>query len=147
MHRSRVSQLVGLGLPVLPNGKIHRSEAVAWVKSHVRPRGKAPLASDKVGPGPRERLDDLKVARARLALDKEAGRLVDRAKAEAAIFERARFERDAHLAFCQRLAPILAGELGADPAVVHAILDREMRQHLVDLAKTPLPGLSDARRS
>lgn len=146
MHRSRVSQLVGLGLPVLPNGKVHRSEALAWVKAHVRPRGKAPLAGDKVGPGPRERLDDLKVARARLALDKESGRLVDRAKAESAIFERARFERDAHLGWVQRVVPILAGELGVDPGPLHAALDREMRQHLVDLAKTPLPGLSDARR-
>ena len=146
MHRSRVSQLVGLGLPVLPNGKVRRSDALAWVKTHIRPRGNKPLAGEALAPGTRDTIDSLKIARARLALDKESGRLVDRAKAEAAIFERARFERDAHLAFCQRLAPILAGELGADPAVVHAILDREMRQHLVDLAKTPLPGLSDARR-
>jgi hypothetical protein len=89
----------------------------------------------------------VKVQRARLALEREQGNLVDRAAAMKAIFARARAERDAHLAFVHRAAPLLSAETGADPAKTFATLDRLMREHLEHLADTPLPDLERAARS
>jgi hypothetical protein len=42
-----------------------------------------------------------------------------------------------------RTAPQLAAELGADPARTFTALDRFMREHLLDLARTPLQVLTD----
>jgi hypothetical protein len=35
LSRARISQLCGMGLPVRPDGKVNRAEAVAWVKANV----------------------------------------------------------------------------------------------------------------
>ena len=35
LSRARISQLCGMGLPVRPDGKLNRAEAVAWVKANV----------------------------------------------------------------------------------------------------------------
>jgi hypothetical protein len=35
LSRARISQLCGIGLPVRPDGKVNRGEAVAWVKANV----------------------------------------------------------------------------------------------------------------
>jgi hypothetical protein len=76
---------------------------------------------------------------------KAAGELVDRAAAERLIFARARLERDAWLAWCTRAAPELAGELQADERAVFVALDRLVRRHLEELARTPLDVLSHDR--
>jgi hypothetical protein len=46
----------------------------------------------------------------------------------------AREERDAILAWPARAAPVLAGELGVDPARLQAVLDRSLREHLATRA-------------
>ena len=35
LSRPRISQLCGMGLPVRPDGKVNRAEAVAWLKANV----------------------------------------------------------------------------------------------------------------
>ena len=35
LSRARISQLCGMGLPVRPDGKVNRAEAVVWVKANV----------------------------------------------------------------------------------------------------------------
>jgi len=35
LSRARISQLCGMGLPVRPDGRVNRAEAVAWVKANV----------------------------------------------------------------------------------------------------------------
>lgn len=35
--RARISQLCNLGLPVRPDGKLDRGQAVAWVKVNIDP--------------------------------------------------------------------------------------------------------------
>ena len=67
---------------------------------------------------------------------------MDRKGVELALFERARAERDAHMAWVSRIAPELATELQADLSAVYAFLDREMRHHLEDLASTSLQELA-----
>ncbi len=85
----------------------------------------------------------VKVARARLRLETEKGRLINRDEIKVAIFNRARRERNAHLAWGLRVAPQLAAELSVDPALMFTALDRHLREHLADLARTPLLELPE----
>jgi hypothetical protein len=147
----RVSQLVGQGLPVRLDGKIDVKEGRQWFEANVNRR----TATAPTTPEP-PRVSEL--AEARLVREraqgellqqkaaKEAGRLVDRTTVERAAFERARAERDAHIAFAARIAPRIAVELGVDTRTLFAVLDREMREHLNRLSDTPLTGLLDGER-
>ena len=141
--KSRVSQLVDMGLPVAPNGKVRRSDALAWYAETVDPVRRKGLNGRK-GKSSREKLDAVKLDRETLALAKERGEIVDRASAEAAVFERARAERDAWLAWCHRTAPALATATGCDPAALFAALDGAVREQLAELASLPLDLLQDA---
>ena len=85
----------------------------------------------------------VKVARARLRLETEKGRLINRDEVKVAIFNRARRERNAHLAWGLRVAPLMAAELAVDPALMFTCLDRHLREHLADLARTPLLELPE----
>ena len=85
-----------------------------------------------------------KVQRAKLAFEKEQGKLIDADAAERTVFARAKAERDAHIAWVQRSAPIMAAELGVETGPVFAVLDKLMREHLEHLAETPLRDLFDA---
>lgn len=137
----RISQMIADGLPVLPNGKVGVEAAEAWYRANVRHKTDgAKRQADK--------LTDLKVEREqaqrdllRMEIERKRGALIDRKLVELAIFERARAERDAHIAWIQRTAAPLAAELGVDLNRLIAALDREMRQHLQELADTPLPEL------
>ena len=137
----RVSQMIGLGLPVLPNGKVPVEAADAWYRATVRQRADGAKHSANA-------LSDIRVQRESAQRDllqfdlaKRGGMLIDRKAVELAIFDRARAERDAHIGWVSRIAPALAAELGADLSQLYAALDREMRQHLEELADTPLPEL------
>jgi len=80
----------------------------------------------------------VKVARARLRLETEKGRLINRDEVRVAVFNRARRERNSHLAWVLRVAPLMALELAVDPALLFTCLDHHLREHLAELAKTPL---------
>ncbi len=82
-----------------------------------------------------------KVQRAKLAFEKEQGKLIDVADAERTVFARAKAERDAHIAWAQRSAPLMAAELGVKTGPMFTVLDRLMREHLEHLAETPLEEL------
>lgn len=144
LARSRISQLVDEGLPVLPNGRIDPEEGRAWMAEWLDPKRR-----DAAKEGAGEASQGGKVAQIRaasmmrdlrlkdLAVLKAENAVIDREKAEAAIFERARFERDAWTGWAARTAARLAAELGADPEQTFAALDREVRAHLDDLASKP----------
>lgn len=138
---SRISQLCDEGLPQTSNGKIPRQQALDWYCENIdanrrRAFGTAPQVSAKA------RLDEVKAELAQLELDKAKGNLIDRKKAEKLIFERARAERDDHLAWIARVAPVLAAELKTAPTATFAALDREMRAHLTELSKTEFKALN-----
>jgi hypothetical protein len=148
LTRGRISQLIAQGLPVRADGRIEVEAGLRWMEDNLdadrRNKGgsQAPAGAPTLAEA--KRLHEiLKIQRARLALDKERGDLVSRAEVKAAVFARARRERDAHMAWVARTAPQLAAELGADPARTFASLDRLMREHLLDLARTPLQVLAD----
>jgi|APTNR8051073442_1049403.scaffolds.fasta_scaffold09480_1 hypothetical protein len=142
--RGRISQLIAKGLPVTPEGKIDPEAGLAWLEQnldHDR-RGKGGVARQTT-PGPslaeaRRLLLLTQVQRARLALERERGDLVDAAGVTAAVLARARLERDAWQAWVTRAAPELAAELGTPERACFATLDRLVRAQLAHLAETPL---------
>ena len=137
----RVSQMISDGLPVLPNGKVDVEAGSAWYRANIRHKSDgAKRQADE--------LSELKVDREKaqrdlllIEIDRKQGNLIDRKSVELALFDRGRAERDAHLAWVQRIAAPLASELGVDLVRLLAALDREMRQHLLELAQTPLEEL------
>ena len=81
----------------------------------------------------------VRVANARLKFDKERGKLVNKDDVKILVFNRARKERNAHLAWIMRASPLMAADLQVDPTLMFSVLDRHVREHLSDLAK--IPGL------
>jgi hypothetical protein len=65
----------------------------------------------------------------------ERRELVDRAKAVAQVFRLARDERDAWVNWPARVAAMIAAELEMDPHRVHTVLERQVRDHLSELAE------------
>lgn len=143
VSKARVTQLVELGLPVTANGRIPRSEGLAWYEANVTPHRRKGLRAPTPVAGARGELEALKVERERLFLARERGELVARADVARAAFARGRADRDALLAWASRVSAPLAAELGADPAATFSALDRLAREHLAERAATPLDGLAD----
>ncbi len=151
LSKGRISQLVAEGLPVRSDGKIDVDAGLAWMEQNLDPArrnkgGTRPQDPSTSLAEARRRHLIVQVQRAKLALEQERGKLIDAAEATMTIFTRARVERDAHIAWVQRSAPLIAGELGADPSRTFAILDRLMREHLEHLANTPLEDLHAGNR-
>jgi len=69
------------------------------------------------------------------------GDLIERAKAERLVFEFARRIRDAWAQWPARIAAPLAAQLGADPHAVEAALAAEVRRHLEELSRDPVPRI------
>ena len=86
----------------------------------------------------REEKERERIRRMKLDYDEKAGRLVDKAAAERAIFGRARLERDAWLSWVARAAPELSAAVQADERAVFHALDALVRRHLDELSRTPL---------
>jgi len=74
----------------------------------------------------------------RLKLQQMKGELVDRARAEALVFQLARQERDAWVNWPARAAALIAAELGIDPAATQKVLEAHVRAHLEELAEVRL---------
>jgi len=89
----------------------------------------------------RRRLTSAKADKAEIDARARRGELVERAKAEHAIFEFARRMRDVWVAWPARIAAPLGARLGADPHAVEAALAAEVRRHLEEIARDPLPNL------
>jgi hypothetical protein len=73
-----------------------------------------------------------------LEFRKRSGELVDRAATERTIFERAAAERDRWIGWVARATALIATEAEVDPTILFGILDRLVRDHLTELAATPL---------
>lgn len=136
----RVSQLVAQGLPVEPNGRISVERATGWYRRNVDPnrRQASTGAGDRLPASGRGDYDRIRAERARLALERERGALVDRAAVERAVFDRARGERDSWIGWSSRAAAALSSELGVDPGAAFAVLDRLVRDQLASLAARPM---------
>jgi hypothetical protein len=77
----------------------------------------------------------LKAQERRVRLQRMKGELVDRAKAVAQVFKLARDERDAWVNWPARVGAIMAAELEVDTHKLHTVLERQVREHLAELAE------------
>ena len=140
-----VSRYVKAGLPVEPNGRVNVEKGWAWLRARkAAEENGEDLPADQASPaiglpltarGKRE-VSEAEISR--LKAERMAGRLIDQKSTLRAVEGRARFERDAWIGWVNRAAPLVASAIGADMAIVVAILDREVRAQLAALAATPL---------
>jgi len=150
LTKGRISQLIEMGMPIRNDGKVDVNLGLAWIENNLdearrNKGGTTPMTSRGSTMAEARRLHEIfKVQRAKLAFEKEQGKLIDVADAERTVFARAKAERDAHIAWVQRSAPLMAAELGVETGTVFTVLDRLMREHLEHLAETPLGGLLNA---
>ena len=152
LTRGRVSQQIAEGLPVRADGRIDVETGFAWIENNLDPARRGKGGGGATGKSATlaeaRRLHEIvKVQRARLAFERERGALIDAGAAERTVFARAKAERDAHLAWAHRSAPVIAAELGVETGPVFAILDRLVREHLKHLASMPLEDLFHANRA
>jgi hypothetical protein len=77
----------------------------------------------------------LKAQERRVRLQRMKSELVDRAKAVAQVFRLARDERDAWVNWPARVAAMIAAELEVDAHKLHTALERQVREHLAELAE------------
>jgi hypothetical protein len=134
LSQKRVQELTGEGLPTLDDGRIDFDAGRRWIAKNVdaersRRRRSAPAAYPTTAEARRAKTAAA-AARAELALARERGELVERAKVERTIFTLVRAERDAWLAFAACAAPEIAADLRIDPEPLRRALARRIRAEL-----------------
>jgi hypothetical protein len=149
LSHGRIAELVSEGLPVEPGGGIDPDRGRSWIANNLDPKRRlsakpslgftSDLQPPDASPLAQMRTKKLQ-AEARLAeLDvlRRTRTVVSRADVTAAAFGRARFERDAWHGWAARAASELAAASGGDAGITFTTLDRLVREHLAELAKTP----------
>jgi DNA-binding Lrp family transcriptional regulator len=109
--------------------------ALGAVRDTLREHGEPIAAGTMTFMQARTANEVLKAQERRLRLQQMKGELVDRAKAVAQVFRLARDERDAWVNWPARVAAMMAAELEIDPHHLHTVLERHVRDHLVELAE------------
>jgi hypothetical protein len=109
--------------------------AVGAVRETLREHGEPIAAGAMTFMQARTANEVLKAQERRLRLQQMKGELVDRAKAVAQVFRLARDERDAWVNWPARVAAMIAAELEVDPHKLHSVLERQVREHLAELAE------------
>jgi len=98
-----------------------------------RTRDKKPSADNRLSRAKVEELE-IKTARQRLGLEKDAGRLVEKDVVYQAAFTMARNAQESIMSIADRLAPVLAAE--GDAAKIHEAITDELRIVCNNLAKS-----------
>jgi hypothetical protein len=109
--------------------------ALGAVRETLRENGDSVSAGGMTFIQARTANEVLKAQERRVRLQRMKGELVDRAKAVAQVFRLARDERDAWVNWPARVAAMIAAELEVDPHHLHTVLERHVRDHLVELAE------------
>jgi hypothetical protein len=109
--------------------------AVGAVRETLREHGEPVTTGTMTFMQARTANEVLKAQERRLRLQQTKGELVDRAKAVAQVFRLARDERDAWVNWPARVAAMIAAELEVDTHKLHTVLERQVREHLNELAE------------
>jgi hypothetical protein len=109
--------------------------AVGAVRETLREHGEPIAAGSMTFMQARTANEVLKAQERRVRLQRMKGELVDRAKAVAQVFRLARDERDAWINWPARVAAVMAAELEVDQHRLHTALERQVREHLTELAE------------
>lgn len=143
---SRVSQLITAGLPVEPNKRIHVARGRDWMDRNIDANRRRPAGNPANGLSapaggflsPRAERDSAEAEIARLKAHRMAERHLDKRATLRVIEARAKAERDALIGWVNRAAPAIAAATNGDLSIITAILDREVRDHLIAMASTKL---------
>ena len=109
--------------------------ALGAVRDTLREHGEPIAAGAMTFMQARTANEVLKAQERRVRLQRMKGELVDRAKAVAQVFRLGRDERDAWVNWPARVAAMIAAELEVDPHQLHTVLERQVREHLAELAE------------
>jgi hypothetical protein len=109
--------------------------ALGAVRDTLREQGEPVSAGGMTFMQARTANEVLKAQERRLRLQQMKGELVDRAKAVAQVFKLARDERDAWVNWPARVAAMMAAEIEVDAHKLHTVLERQVREHLNELAE------------
>jgi hypothetical protein len=109
--------------------------ALGAVRETLREHGEPVSAGGMTFMQARTANEVLKAQERRLRLQQMKGELVDRARAVAQVFRLARDERDAWVNWPARVAAVIAAELEVDAHKLHTVLERQVREHLNELAE------------
>jgi hypothetical protein len=109
--------------------------ALGAVRDTLREHGEPIAAGAMTFMQARTANEVLKAQERRVRLQQMKGELVDRAKAVAQVFRLARDERDAWVNWPARVAAMMAAELEVDQHRLHTTLERQVREHLNELAE------------
>ena len=109
--------------------------AVGAVRDTLREHGEPVSAGGMTFMQARTANEVLKAQERRLRLQQMKGELVDRARAVAQVFRLARDERAAWVNWLARGAAVMAAELEVDQHRLHTALERQVREHLNELAE------------
>ena len=112
--------------------------ALGAVRDTLREHGEPIAAGAMTFMQARTANEVFKAQERRLRLQQMKGELVDRTKAVAQVFRLARDERDAWVNWPARVAAMIAAELEVDPHQMHTVLERQVREHLSELAEIRL---------
>jgi hypothetical protein len=115
--------------------------ALGAVRDTLREHGEPIAAGAMTFMQARTANEVLKAQERRVRLQRMKGELVDRVKAVAQVFRLAREERDAWVNWPARVAAMMAAELEVDQHHLHTVLERQVREHLNELAEVR-PNLS-----
>jgi len=140
VHKSQVTRWKKQGMPCDDDGTLDVETCLEWVANNVA--GHEDEDDETTLVALRCKKLRAEIALLELREQRERNELVDRRKAESAVFDLARQERDSWLTWPARVAPEVAASLGADAHLVEKELDRRVREHLralsyvrIDLAK------------
>jgi hypothetical protein len=109
--------------------------ALGAVRETLREHGEPVAAGAMTFMQARTANEVLKAKERRVRLQRLKDELVDRAKAVAQVFKLARDERDAWVNWPARVAAMMAAELEVDQHRLHTALERQVREHLNELAE------------
>ena len=109
--------------------------ALGAVRETLREHGEPVSAGGMTFMQARTANEVLKAQERRVRLQRMKGELVDRAKAVAQVFRLARDERDAWVNWPARVTAVMAAELEVDQHRLHTVLERQVREHLNELAE------------
>ena len=109
--------------------------AVGAVRETLREHGEPVAGGGMTFMQARTANEVLKAQERRLRLQQMKGEMVDRAKAVAQVFKLARDERDAWVNWPARVTAMMAAELEVDQHKLNTVLERQVRDHLGELAE------------
>lgn len=151
LSAGRISQLIAEGLPVR-RGRVPLSEATSWIRANVASaapglressaasdtEGGAAIADDEpadlVEARRRKLVADERLTRIQIA--EREGRLIDRSDVHKALSSFARLQSGKWQNFATRYGQEMAAEIGCDPKMLMAVLDRYIRAQLEEIANT-----------